>query len=186
MREDLRQLPCAARPVAVLQTKQDEVKLLIQYLQKHEFFKDLPSAILARGSIQMKTKGCVEKKKARMRFWETGPCARELYATSAIVRTDAMALTISDAAFNLSACFCEGIGTCGNANHLSGLSADTPTLTHLDLVGRSCKARLLDKLDSATLKTLSNELRQYGRSGPITGSRRDVLPLLGSMKPRGP
>ena len=34
-------------PQAVLQTKQDEVKLLIQYLQKHKFFKDLPSAILA-------------------------------------------------------------------------------------------------------------------------------------------
>ena len=143
--------------------KQDEVKLLIQYLQKHEFFKDLPSAILARpgqhqvilrcevaleaesggtqenavvellhlisGSIQMKTKGRVVEEAGKNAPLGDEVLRKELYATSAIVRTDALVLTISDAAFILSACFCEGIGTCGNAFHLSGLSADTPTLT---------------------------------------------------------
>ena len=61
---------------------------------------------------------------------------KELYATSAVVRTDALVLTISDATFNLSVGFSEEIGTCGNAYHLSGLSAETPTLTCRSFVDR--------------------------------------------------
>ena len=95
----------------------------------------------------MKSKGRVVEEAGKNALLGDEVRRKQLYATSAIVRTDALVLTISDAAFHLSACFfCEGIGTCGNANQFVRVGADTPTLTchiiqerkqctDLDLVG---------------------------------------------------
>ena len=74
----------------------------------------------------VETLGCVVAGTGKKALLGDEVLRKELYATSAIVRTDALVLTISDAAFNLSVCFSEGIGTCGNAYHLSGLERTRP------------------------------------------------------------
>ena len=121
-----------------------------------------------------------------MRFLETRSCAKNCTRLRpSFALTHWLSLTLMQHLI-FQHVFCEGNGTRGNAYHLSGFSADTPTLTDLDLVVRSCKARLLDKLDSATLNFVERASAAWEEWAHHCFVRGVALPLLVIMKPRGP